>query len=110
MSYLEFNTVLKGALEAQSDEIFVDLLNLNDLQMLKGQRPSQPSPVNDHMQKRYLILTTLGNEKKFHYPLPLAPIDITDVRTIDKETVKFIIKSAGGQMDSTSRSGHFRTA
>lgn len=36
MNYLEFNQVLKGALQAQSEEIFVDLLNLSDLQMLKG--------------------------------------------------------------------------
>ena len=101
LTYLEFNSMLKGALEARSDEIFVDLLNINDLQMLKGQRaPAQQSPTNDHMQKRYLILTTLANEKKFHYPLPLAPVDITDVRTLDKETVKFVIKHAGQAQQS----------
>ena len=47
------------------------------------------------MQKRYLIVTQLLGEKKFHYPLPLAPVDTSDVRLLDKETMKFVIKNMG---------------
>jgi len=32
------------------------------------------------------------DEKKYHYPMPLAPIDIAQVKLLDKDTVKFMIK------------------
>ncbi len=47
------------------------------------------------MQKRYLILTTVVADKKYHYPLPLAPVDVRQVKTLDKETVKFVVKQMG---------------
>lgn len=43
------------------------------------------------MQKRYLIVTCLQQEKKFHYPLPLGPVDVSEAKLLDKETIKFII-------------------
>ena len=47
------------------------------------------------MQKRYLIVTSLEGDKKYHYPLPLAPVEVSEVKMLDKETVKFIIKQMG---------------
>lgn len=44
------------------------------------------------LSKRYLILTALVGERKFHYPLPLQPVDISDLKTLDKDTVKFMIR------------------
>lgn len=58
------------------------------------------------MQKRYLILTSLQGEKKYHYPLPLSPVDVAEVKMLDKDTVKFIIKQMGG----ANTHMHFKTA
>jgi hypothetical protein len=112
LSFSEFNQTLRQALEASSAQVFVDLLNLQDLQMLKGQRPSADnSQADDHLQKRYLILTTLENEKKFHVPLPLSPVDISETKTLDKETVKFVIKNVADQRRSLHEtSSSHRTA
>jgi hypothetical protein len=74
--------------------------------MLKGQKPSQASTMNDQMQKRYLIVTSIDAEKKYHYPLPLAPVDLSDTKVLDKDTVKFMIKQMASQDDPM----HFRTA
>ncbi len=46
------------------------------------------------MQKRYMILTCLQQERKFHYPLPLGPVDVQQVKSLDKETAKFLISQA----------------
>jgi len=37
-TYLEFSQMLKKALGETCDDVFVDLLNLSDLQLLKGQK------------------------------------------------------------------------
>jgi hypothetical protein len=85
--------MLQNAFTSVSSDVFVDLLNLSDLQLLKGQKRSEVPEDPRSLQKRYLILTLLLEDKKYHYPLPLAPIDTTEVKLLDKDTMKFIIKS-----------------
>jgi hypothetical protein len=48
------------------------------------------------MQKRYLIVTAIDADKKYHYPLPLVPVDVSDAKVLDKDTVKFMIKQMAG--------------
>ena len=94
--YIEFIQLLKEAFEQTNVDVYVDLLNLSDLQLLKGQRRSEIQQEDTSvLQKRYLIVTQLFGEKKFHYPLPLAPVDTSDVRLLDKETMRFVIKNMG---------------
>ena len=53
-------------------------------------------------QKRYMILTLLVEDKKYHYPLPLAPIDTTEVKLLDKDTIKFIIKNTSKKLTTSN--------
>lgn len=75
-----------------SPSVYVDLLDLNDLQLLKGKAPSTKENEDPRqLSKRYFIITCLQDGRKFHYPLPLAPIDTTQPHTLDKDTVKLLI-------------------
>ncbi len=58
-TYPQFLEVLQQGLEGIQKDVFVDLLNLHDLQMLKGVQSTSSSSANEYMQKRYLILTCL---------------------------------------------------
>lgn len=49
-----------------------------------------------------MILTSLVEEKKYHYPLPLAPIDTTEVKMLDKDTIKFIIKNTSKKLTNNN--------
>ena len=40
-TYLEFNQMLQSALSSSTNDTFIDLLNLSDLQLLKGQKRSE---------------------------------------------------------------------
>ena len=76
---------------------YVDLLDFNDLQVLKGQKgqrrvdqdPSKP-------QKQYLIMTQLDKDtkQKVHYPMPLVPIE-TEPHLLDPQTMKMMIRRMG---------------
>lgn len=75
-SYLGFVQMLIEALEAGSAHTYIDFLDMHDLQLLKGKMPSARQQQDLNVpQKRYLILTSLQEAKKFHYPLPMAPLD-----------------------------------
>ncbi len=94
--------MLQSALSSSSHDLFVDLLNLSDLQLLKGQKRSEVAEDPRSPQKRYVILTLLIEDKKYHYPLPLAPIDTTEVKLLDKDTIKFIIKNTSKKLTTSS--------
>lgn len=99
LTYLQFVTVLQQAFESASMEVFVDLLNLQDLQMLKGSSKQTPQKEQeDIMTKRYLILTILKGDKKYHYPMPLSPVEISNLRLLDKDTAKFMIKQMSNKL------------
>ena len=97
MSYLEFLQTLTNSLESRDPLSYVDLLDFNDLQVLKGQKgqrrvdqdPSKP-------QKQYLIMTQLDKDtkQKVHYPMPLVPIE-TEPHLLDPQTMKMMIKKMG---------------
>lgn len=62
------------AFEQKDINCYLDILSSQDLQNLKNKSgnnkaPKQPSKSN----KRYLILTYMTNDQKYHYPLALTP-------------------------------------
>jgi len=73
LDFEEFWSLLLRALEQREISCYVDVLSSNDLQTLKSKSSTNntakpPSKSN----KRYLILTYMVNEQKYHYPLALA--------------------------------------
>ena len=81
LPFEEFWSLLIRALEQKDIACYVDLLSSQDLLTLKqkakgqegqGQTGKTPSKSN----KRYLILTYMTNDQKYHYPLSLASRDL----------------------------------
>lgn len=70
----KFVEVLRKALSQREIDCYIDILTSEDLENLKNKKsglqkkPSSSSSSN----KRYLILTYMTNESKFHYPLSLS--------------------------------------
>ena len=104
MSYEQFLSTLIHSLAAQDPNAFVDLLNVHDLQLLKGQKTGKkPEPSNPHdaqPQKKYLIMTKIDREskQKVHYPLPLMPLDTDKPHTLDPATIKLMIAKMARSM------------
>lgn len=75
LDFEEFWSLLLRALEQREINCYVDVLSSQDLQALKN-RSSAPNTTKQQpskSNKRYLILTYMVNEQKYHYPLALSP-------------------------------------
>jgi cyanate lyase len=60
-SYAEFVQMLSSALEARDSSTYVDLLDMHDLQLLKGKTPPAKETEDPRApSKRYLIVTNLN--------------------------------------------------
>lgn len=72
----DFWTLLNQALSQKDINCYVDILSSQDLQNLKNKSASKPQPTksNSKSNKRYLILTFMTNDQKYHYPLALTPV------------------------------------
>ena len=61
------------AFEQKDISCYVDILSSQDLQNLKSKSaPQKPSKQPSKSNKRYLILTYMTNDQKYHYPISLA--------------------------------------
>ena len=61
------------AFEQKDISCYVDVLSSQDLLNLKSKSaPQKPSKQPSKSNKRYLILTYMTNDQKYHYPLSLA--------------------------------------
>lgn len=70
----EFCSVLARAFEQKDISCYVDILSSQDLLNLKSKSaPQKPSKQPSKSNKRYLILTHMTNDQKYHYPLSLGP-------------------------------------
>ena len=75
LPFEEFWSLLIRALEQKDIACYVDVLSSQDLLNLKQKssgQPANPTKTASKSNKRYLILTYMANENKFHYPLSLA--------------------------------------
>jgi hypothetical protein len=70
----EFCPLLVRAFEQKDLNCYVDILSSQDLQNLKQKSATQKSSkLASKSNKRYLILTYMTNDQKYHYPLALVP-------------------------------------
>ena len=69
---------LAASLSSQTN---IDMMSAFELESLKIKRGGQPSTQNKKSNKKYLILTT-GGEQKIHYPLPLVFRDAVSVNEL----------------------------
>lgn len=61
------------AFEQKDISCYVDILSSQDLQNLKNKSaPQKPSKQPSKSNKRYLILTYMTNDQKYHYPISLG--------------------------------------
>ncbi|EFJ09694.1 hypothetical protein SELMODRAFT_427833 [Selaginella moellendorffii] len=78
-SFAVFVKMLRSAILQDSDSVFVSLLTYYELEVLKARKTNacqiSGEPTNN---KRYLILTYVGEFDRVHYPLPLLFEDIPE--------------------------------
>lgn len=108
-TYPDFIKSLIQGLQATDPQTYVDLLDLNDLQLLKGKTPSAKENEDPRVpQKRYFIVTCLVEGRKFHLPLPMSPLDTSQPHLLDKDTVKLLIgkirETKGSEMGASAQS------
>lgn len=61
------------AFEQKDVSCYVDILSSQDLQVLKNKSSANTnSKSSSKSNKRYLILTFMTNDQKYHYPLALT--------------------------------------
>jgi hypothetical protein len=60
LSYCKFVQMIVQAFRGTDKSVYIDLLDLNDLQLLKGKAPTNQVEDPRNPQKRYLILTNLN--------------------------------------------------
>ncbi|KAJ7559917.1 hypothetical protein O6H91_04G106700 [Diphasiastrum complanatum] len=72
-----FVKMLQSAIHQDSDCVFVNLLTYNELEVLRARKTKDELQTIRHMttNKRYLILTYVGEFDRVHYPLPLMSED-----------------------------------
>lgn len=78
LPFEEFWTLLIHAFEQRDLNCFIDILSSHDLLALKQKNQHQASSrpkAQSKSNKRYLILTFMTQEQKYHYPLALTPKD-----------------------------------
>lgn len=74
LPFEEFWSLLIRAFEQKDITCYVDVLSSQDLQNLKGKSdPQKAAKSSSKSNKRYVILTYMTNEQKYHYPLSLLP-------------------------------------
>ena len=74
LAFEEFWGLLIKAFELRDISCYLDVLSSQDLQNLKQKSSTaNASKVPSKSNKRYLILTYMTNDQKYHYPLSLAP-------------------------------------
>ena len=74
LPFEEFCSLLMRAFEQKDLNCYVDVLSSQDLINLKSKSSTQKaSKQPSKSNKRYLILTYMTNDQKYHYPLSLAP-------------------------------------
>lgn len=72
MSLQEFGNLLVKAFEEREISCYIDILSSQDLQNLKNKSSNtNVNKVPSKSNKRYLILTYMTNDQKYHYPLAL---------------------------------------
>ena len=72
LPFEDFWGLLIRAFEQKDISCYVDILSSQDLQNLKNRSAPQPnSKSTSKSNKRYLILTYMTNDHKYHYPLAL---------------------------------------
>ncbi|KAI5064176.1 hypothetical protein GOP47_0020846 [Adiantum capillus-veneris] len=111
-NYKKFSVFVKmlySAILQDSDSVFVDLLTYSDLESLK----SRKTRISDRLKpsfnnnKRYLILTYIGEFDRIHYPLPLAQEEILEPdilrRTIKRLRIE--VESLRKQLDINQGQG-----
>lgn len=73
LPFEEFWGLLIRAFEQKDIACYIDILSSQDLYNLKNKSaPQPPGKGPSKSNKRYLILTYMTNEQKYHYPLSLA--------------------------------------
>ena len=89
LPFEEFWSLLIRALEQKDITCYVDVLSSQDLLSLKQKssgQPANPAKATSKSNKRYLILTYMANDQKFHYPLALAckelPLNVGQLKQI----------------------------
>ena len=60
LSYCKFVQMIMQVFRGTDKSVYIDLLDLNDLQLLKGKAPTNQVEDPRNPQKRYLILTNLN--------------------------------------------------
>jgi hypothetical protein len=74
LPFEEFCSLLMKAFEQKDLSCYVDILSSQDLINLKSKSaPQKPSKQPSKSNKRYLILTYMTNDQKYHYPLAMTP-------------------------------------
>ncbi|MCO5571959.1 hypothetical protein L7F22_025710 [Adiantum nelumboides] len=111
-NYKKFSVFVKmlySAILQESDSVFVDLLTYSDLESLKSRktRTSDRSKQSLNNNKRFLILTYVGEFDRIHYPLPLAQEEILEPdilrRTIKRLRIE--VESLRRQLDVSQGQG-----
>lgn len=74
LPFEDFCSLLMKAFEQKDLSCYVDILSSQDLINLKSKSaPQKPLKQPSKSNKRYLILTYMTNDQKYHYPLALTP-------------------------------------
>lgn len=76
LNYHEFVEVFKKALSQKDISSYIDILSSEDLENLKNKKSQSTSKTTSKSNKRYIILTYMTKDTKFHYPLSLTPHNI----------------------------------
>lgn len=80
MDFPQFSTTLLRALSTKDISCYIDILSSQDVLALKAKNAqtvqtnsqAEQNKIPGKANKRYLILTYMTNENKYHYPLSLA--------------------------------------
>ena len=77
MEFDRFVELLRRAFSQRDLDCYIDVLTSEDLESLKQRKtggfPTKKSSTNNALTKRYIILTYMANDTKYHYPLSLTP-------------------------------------
>lgn len=74
LPFEDFWGLLIKAFEQKDISCYIDILSSQDLVNLKNKGTAQkPSKGGSKSNKRYLILTYMAQDQKYHYPLSLSP-------------------------------------
>lgn len=107
-----FVKMLTAALQQESKCSFVDLMTPADLEALRAKRPIEAARpgISLPQNKRYLILTYVGEYDRVHYPLPLTAEECPEPARLQRIIERLRSQLAAQQASGTKETGEQQVA